>query len=192
MSRSYVVTGSVSGIGRATRELLESRGHRVIGVDLRDAEIVADLATAAGRRSLVDGVAAMTGGAVDGVIACAGVAYEEPDTVRVNYFGTVATLEGLRPLLVRGTDPRAVLVSSVASILPVDSGVVESCLAGDEEAAVAAVKGGGTEGHSRSPFTVLTSPQRMPCSPRSLPRNPRSEGSDTRPCCGLGNRSAAT
>ena len=35
------VTGSASGIGAATRELLEADGHRVIGVDLRDAEVTA-------------------------------------------------------------------------------------------------------------------------------------------------------
>jgi hypothetical protein len=32
--------------------------------------------------------------------------------VPVNYFGAVATLEGLRPLLARGTDPSAVAISS--------------------------------------------------------------------------------
>jgi NAD(P)-dependent dehydrogenase (short-subunit alcohol dehydrogenase family) len=30
-SRTYVLTGSASGIGRATKELLASQGHRVIG-----------------------------------------------------------------------------------------------------------------------------------------------------------------
>jgi NAD(P)-dependent dehydrogenase (short-subunit alcohol dehydrogenase family) len=141
MRRTYVVTGSAAGIGKATRELLESCGHRVVGVDLHDAEVIADLATRTGRLSLVDGVSAVTGGVVDAVIACAGVAYEEPDTVRVNYFGTVATLEGLRPLLLRGTSPRAVVVSSVAAVLAVDSGIVQACLAGDEELAVTAAKG---------------------------------------------------
>lgn len=39
MTRTYLVTGSASGIGAATTELLSSRGHKVIGVDLRDADI---------------------------------------------------------------------------------------------------------------------------------------------------------
>ena len=53
MSRTYVVTGSASGIGRATTDLLTERGHRVIGVDVRDADVVADLSTAEGRSVLL-------------------------------------------------------------------------------------------------------------------------------------------
>ncbi|MFI1158726.1 SDR family oxidoreductase [Streptomyces sioyaensis] len=52
----------------------------------------------------------------------------------------VATLEGLRPLLAAGTDPRAVLLSSVASIRPADQALVDAALADDEEAAVAAAQ----------------------------------------------------
>ena len=37
------ITGSASGIGAAIRRRLEKDGARVIGIDLRDAEIVADL-----------------------------------------------------------------------------------------------------------------------------------------------------
>ena len=40
MKRTAVITGSASGIGKATRELLLARGYRVIGVDLHDAEII--------------------------------------------------------------------------------------------------------------------------------------------------------
>ncbi|CAM3070881.1 hypothetical protein H7J50_19420 [Mycobacterium intermedium] len=41
--RTVVVTGSLSGLGRATKEALEAEGVHVIGVDLRDADIIADL-----------------------------------------------------------------------------------------------------------------------------------------------------
>ena len=44
-----VVTGSASGIGAAVRTRLEAAGHTVVGVDLRDAEIQADLSKADGR-----------------------------------------------------------------------------------------------------------------------------------------------
>ena len=50
MSRTYVVTGSTSGIGAATHAMLEDAGHRVIGVDPRDADVITDLATPTGRR----------------------------------------------------------------------------------------------------------------------------------------------
>ncbi|MGO2774559.1 MAG: short-chain dehydrogenase, partial [Brachybacterium tyrofermentans] len=35
MSRTYVVTGAASGIGRTTAQILTARGDTVIGVDLR-------------------------------------------------------------------------------------------------------------------------------------------------------------
>ncbi len=40
--KTTVITGSASGIGAATRARLEATGDRVIGVDLRDADILAD------------------------------------------------------------------------------------------------------------------------------------------------------
>jgi NAD(P)-dependent dehydrogenase (short-subunit alcohol dehydrogenase family) len=141
--RTNVVTGSASGIGAATKAMLETRGERVIGVDLRDAEVTADLSTPAGRAAMVDGVRAASDGTVDAVIACAGIATDQPLTVRVNFFGAVATLEGLRPMLAGGTAPRAVTIASVASIHGVDLGIVDACLAGDEDAAAAAADGKG-------------------------------------------------
>ncbi len=50
MTRTSVVTGAASGIGKATKELLESRGERVIGVDIHDADIIVDLTTATAAR----------------------------------------------------------------------------------------------------------------------------------------------
>ena len=143
MARTYVVTGSASGIGQATRDRLEAQGHRVVGVDRHDAEVVADLATPDGRVALVDEVAEHTDGAVDAVVACAGVSEPGPLTVRVNYFGAVATLDGLRPLLARGTDPHAVVIASCASILPCDERLLDACLVGDEAEAAALADAAG-------------------------------------------------
>jgi NAD(P)-dependent dehydrogenase (short-subunit alcohol dehydrogenase family) len=139
--RTYVVTGSASGIGAATAARLRAHGYRVIGVDQRDADVVADLATVNGRAALVDGVHAATGGRIDAVIACAGISSGDPITVRVNFFGVVATLEGLRPLLAESEQPRAATISSVALLQVLDGEIVDACLAGDEERAVSAAAG---------------------------------------------------
>ncbi|WP_007506876.1 SDR family NAD(P)-dependent oxidoreductase [Pseudofrankia saprophytica] len=140
MSRTYVVTGAASGIGRATAELLLDQGATVIGVDLKDTEVTVDLAARAGREELVDRVRELTGGRLDAVVACAGVSRRDPRTVRVNFFGAVATLTGLRPLLAAGTNPAAVVVDSVACLHPADPAIVAGCLAADEPAAVTAAQ----------------------------------------------------
>lgn len=131
--RRYVVTGSASGIGAATATLLRERGAEVIGCDLADADIEADLSTREGRRSLVEQVTAR--GTIDAVLAIAGGG--RTGLLETNYFGAVATLEGLRPLLTQSAAPRAVVVSSTSSLAPADEQVVQACLDGDEAAALA-------------------------------------------------------
>jgi len=136
MSRVVVVTGAASGIGAATVDYLRERAVDVITADLRDADVIADLTTAAGRAALVEGVTDISGGVIDGVVANAGGGPVET-TVQLNYFGTVATLEGLRPLLQRGAAPRAVAVSSIGSLFAVRADLVDACLSGDEAVAIA-------------------------------------------------------
>lgn len=136
MSRTYVITGAGSGIGAATAALLRERGENVIGVDLRGAEVEADLSTAAGRTAAVAAAVELAGGSVDAVIACAGIAAPSPLTVKVNYFGVTEFLEQLAPVLAASGAPRAVVVSSMASLQPNSAELVEAMLAGDEERAV--------------------------------------------------------
>jgi NAD(P)-dependent dehydrogenase (short-subunit alcohol dehydrogenase family) len=136
MARIAVVTGAASGIGKATKSLLEARGDRVIGVDIRNADIEADLSTADGRRAMVGGVRSCTAAGIDAVYAVAGLSQPSPRTAAVNYFGMVATLDGLRPLLSGSHAPRAVAVSSAAAIFPVDEELLAAMLAGEEAAAM--------------------------------------------------------
>ncbi len=144
MARTVVVTGSASGMGAATKARLESDGQRVIGVDIRDADVIADLGSADGRQAAIDAVGEQAGGAIDGLVAWAGIAglTETPGSLlaSVNYFGSAVLLEGLRPLLANGDRPAAVAISSNSTTcqpgVPMD--VVELCLAGDEPAARAA------------------------------------------------------
>ena len=46
-----VVSGSASGIGAAVRTRLERQGDRIIGIDVRDAEIEIDLSSRQGREA---------------------------------------------------------------------------------------------------------------------------------------------
>lgn len=136
-----MVTGSASGMGAATKARLEAAGQRVIGVDLRDADVVANLASAEGRRTAIDAVADRSDGAVDGLVTWAGVAglSHLPGSllVSVNYFGTIALVEGLRPLLARGHEAAVVAISSNSTTCQpgVPMHLVDACLAGDEGAA---------------------------------------------------------
>lgn len=138
MARTYAVTGAASGIGQATAEQLRAEGHEVIGVDLHGADVVADLSTPEGRTAMVRSVKELSEGTIDAIVAVAGASVASPLALSVNYFGMIATLEGLYPLLAASDAPRAVAVSSMASFQPANDEIVELCLAGDEEAALAA------------------------------------------------------
>lgn len=138
---TFCVTGSASGIGAATAARLRADGHEVIGVDLRDAEVVADLATVEGRETAVAAVDHACGGVLHGLVPCAGVGglASSELTVRLNYYAVQAMLEGLKPALVAAGRAAVVLLSSNSTtstpgLSPDDARVY---LEGDEAAAVA-------------------------------------------------------
>lgn len=137
-----VVTGSASGIGAAVRAQLERAGHRVIGIDRQNADIVADLSTAVGRKAAVEAAIVACGGVLDGLVCCAGLGPTAPSSsviVGVNYFGMAELVEGLEGALARGQKPAVVLIGSVASVHPgMDKlPMVSAMLAGDEQGALA-------------------------------------------------------
>lgn len=110
-----LITGSASGIGRETASLLASQGHEIIGLDLRDADIEADLSTPEGRARAVQEVLSQCDGILDGLVTAAGLGGHLEDgqlVARVNYFGTVELLDGLFPALSQSTQARVVAVSS--------------------------------------------------------------------------------
>jgi NAD(P)-dependent dehydrogenase (short-subunit alcohol dehydrogenase family) len=131
--RTYAVTGTGSGIGAATARYLRDAGARVIACDLKDADATGDLSSADGRAAVVSAVAEASSGRLDGIVANAGGG-PAATMLPLNFFGAVATLEGLRPLLAASDAPRAVAVASIAGLGPFDQALVDACLAGDEVA----------------------------------------------------------
>ena len=135
---TIAVTGVASGIGAATAARFTAAGHRVIGVDLAAADVVADLATASGRAAAIGGIGRLADGRLDGLVTAAGIGGSSASTggrlVAVNYFGTIALVEGLRPVLAAGAGAGVVCLGSNAATVQPDWSVelAEACVAGDE------------------------------------------------------------
>ena len=112
---AYVISGSASGMGAATRRRLEAAGHRVIGIDLRDAEVIADLGTPEGRTEAVAAVIDAADGVLNGAVSAAGLGPPVAGALiaRVNYFGSQALLAGC--LLYTSPSPRDGLLSRMPS-----------------------------------------------------------------------------
>ncbi len=133
----YAMTGGATGIGAAIKNQLRSEGHTVVVVDIKDADIIADLSTAEGRQAAVDGIRAAAPDGLDGFVPCAGLGpAARPFSLitRVNFFGAVATTEGVRDLLVKRRGSIVMISSNSAPMLP-DDEYTELLLAGDEAAA---------------------------------------------------------
>ena len=138
--KTFVVSGAASGIGAATTALLREQGDRVITVDLRDADVVADLSTSAGRADAVAGVEQLTD-VVHGLVPCAGIAgasgVDSALVVSVNFFGAVALVRGLQPRLAAAGGASVVLLASnsITAVPGWRTSVADFCLADDEDAA---------------------------------------------------------
>lgn len=150
MTRTYVITGAASGIGAATAKILKASGNKVIGVDIKDADVCADLSTSAGRQEAAKLTIEKSGGAIDAVIACAGLAHPIAKTVSVNYFGVTEFLNALNPTLAKSSAPRVAVTSSMASLMPNSVELVDAMVKDDEAQALKVAqslvdKAGGSE-----------------------------------------------
>ncbi len=136
MSRTIVVTGAASGIGKATAEILEKAGDRIIRVDLKDGDVTADLGSPEGVAAAIKKITELSGGVIDGLVANAGVSHPTELSLKINYFGTVDLIEGLRPLLAGSEAPRITVTTSAATLQDGDPELVDLLLAGDRDKAM--------------------------------------------------------
>jgi len=136
----YALTGSGSGIGAALQQLLAADGHQLITVDIRNADIIADLTTPEGRQAALAAVLARAPDGLDGFVPVAGLGGgTAPDALitRLNYFGTTELVEGLLPALAQRAGAVVLLCSNSAPMEVVDDAFMQALLDGDEAAAVA-------------------------------------------------------
>jgi NAD(P)-dependent dehydrogenase (short-subunit alcohol dehydrogenase family) len=148
---TYAVTGSASGMGKAAADRLRTDGHTVIGVDLKDVEIVADLSTSAGRADAAARVLTLAGGILDGAVLAAGlgpVPGRERLIGEVNYFGVVDLLTAWRPALAAADSAKVVVFSSnsTTTVPLVPGGTVRGFLAGNLDRAIRPTKKFGKNG----------------------------------------------
>lgn len=114
----HVVTGSASGMGKAAADKLRAAGHTVIGVDIEEADVTADLATPEGRRAAAADVLRAAGGRLDGAVLAAGLGPTPgngPTIAQVNYLGVVEPLEAWRPALAAADKAKVVVFASNAT-----------------------------------------------------------------------------
>lgn len=144
---TYAISGSASGMGRETAQRLRADGHTVIGVDVKEADVVADLSTPQGRADAADGVLSASGGKLDGAVLAAGLGprpgRDRPRQIaQVNYLGVVDLLVALRPALAAADRAKVVVVSSnsTTTVPAVPGRTVRALLAHDADKAVRSVR----------------------------------------------------
>ena len=121
-----LVTGCASGIGAAVRARLEKDGDRVIGVDLRGAEVEADLSTPDGRQRAVAEARTACADELDRLVCCAGLGSHIDDLgqiASVNYFGAIECVDGMKPCLAGRPNAAVVVICSNSAQMGPNSNV---------------------------------------------------------------------
>ena len=134
-------------MGSQAARQLTARGHRVIGVDLRDADIIADLSEPAGRRAAADEVLAAAGGVLDGAVLAAGLgpgsgADRNRLIAQVNFLGVVEPLMAWRPALAAANRAKVVVIASnsTTTVPMVPRRTIKALLAHDPDKAVRSIR----------------------------------------------------
>lgn len=137
---TYVVTGAASGMGQAVSGRLIDSGHSVVGIDLADADVTADLSTAQGRSDAITRLLALVDGPLDGAVLAAGVGPKrgrERTLVEVNVLGVTEILSAIRPRLAAAGNAKVVVFgsNSTTSTPMVPRGAIRRLVGGDAEGA---------------------------------------------------------
>ncbi len=133
----YAMTGGATGIGAAIKSRLQTEGNEVIVIDIKNADIEADLSSQAGRKHANAELAKMAADGLDGFVACAGLGgHVTPHALitSVNYFGAVASIEGARDLVAK-KNGAMLIVSSQTAGMDYDNNYIRLLEEGDEAAA---------------------------------------------------------
>ena len=155
----YVVTGSASGIGEAVANQIKGEGHRVIGIDIRNADIVADLSLAASCESVVAQIRELASDGIDGLVPCAGVGPEcpKPELIPlINFFAVVDLVNGLLPLLRKKSGAIVLISSNSSRMTEYDEVYMQALLTDNREEAlrkVESIDGQGIYGGSKQALT---------------------------------------
>ena len=118
---------------------MQADGFEVVGIDIRDADVLADLSKPEERSAAVATVLEKTGGRIDRLVLSAGLGelHPLPTVTSVNYFGSIRLLDAFQDALGRGEDPAAVLLCSNSARMTTFEGhpYVEALLDEDLQAA---------------------------------------------------------
>ncbi len=142
---TYAVTGSASGMGQAVVDRLRTAGHTVITVDIKEADVIADLSTPAGRSAAAAAVLTACDRRLDGAVLAAGLG-PTPGAERliteVNYFAVVDLLTAWRPALAAAERAKVVVFSSnsTTTVPAVPRRAINALLSGNPDKALRAYR----------------------------------------------------
>lgn len=135
----YAVTGAASGIGQAVANQLKNAGHDVITVDIRNADITADLSDSAQVDSAVRDIQALAQDGLHGFVPCAGLGPEFPEKQNiplVNFFCVIHMVQALRESLKKQGGAVVLISSNSAQMTQYDQGYVDALLNENKPAVV--------------------------------------------------------
>lgn len=100
--KTCAITGASSGIGAATKQVLQKKGFEVFNIDLKDGDLNVNLATKDGRAAAIKALHEKYPDGLDALICCAGVSSGTAGAsliAAVNFYGATQILTGCFDLL---------------------------------------------------------------------------------------------